>query len=424
MTQIESARKGIITDEIKIVAKNEFVEEEKLRDLLAKGMVVIPANKNHKNLIPIGIGKNLTTKVNANIGTSQDYYDINNEIKKIDMVIKYKCDTVMDLSTGGNIRDIRKALIERSTIPFGNVPVYQMVRDIVKNGKTFVDMSIEEMIEFIEEQAVDGVDFMTVHAGLTLKAINKIRIQKRKADIVSRGGSLITGWMLHNNKENPLYEYFDKILDIAKKYDVTLSLGDGLRPGCLADGTDWGQIEELLTLGELVKRSRDAGVQVMVEGPGHLPIDQIQMNIRLQKSICDEAPFYVLGPIVTDIAPGYDHITAAIGGAIAGTAGADFLCYVTPAEHLGLPDELDVKEGIIASRIAAHVADIGKKIPNAIDIDNRMAEARRNLNWRDQEKYCIDPEKYIDVRSERSSSTEACSMCGDLCVYKILKDKL
>ncbi len=271
---------------------------------------------------------------------------------------------------------------------------------------------------------MDGVDFMTVHAGLTLKAINKIRIQKRKADIVSRGGSLITGWMIHNNKENPLYEYFDKILDVAKKYDVTLSLGDGLRPGCLADGTDWGQIEELLTLGELVKRSRDAGVQVMVEGPGHLPIDQIQMNVKLQKSICDEAPFYVLGPIVTDIAPGYDHITAAIGGAIAGTAGADFLCYVTPAEHLGLPDELDVKEGIIASRIAAHVADIGKKIPKAIDIDNRMAEARRNLNWRDQEKYCIDPEKYIDVRSERSSSTEACSMCGDLCVYKILKDKL
>jgi len=424
MTQIENARKGIITDEMKIVAKNEFVEEEKLRDLLAKGMIVIPANKNHKNLIPIGIGKNLTTKVNANIGTSEDYYDINNEIKKIDMVIKYKCDTVMDLSTGGNIRDIRKALIERSTIPFGNVPVYQMVRDIVKNGKTFVNMSIEEMIEFIEEQAVDGVDFMTVHAGVTLKAINKIRIQKRKADIVSRGGSLITGWMIHNNKENPLYEYFDKILDIAKKYDVTLSLGDGLRPGCLADGTDWGQIEELLTLGELVKRSRDAGVQVMVEGPGHLPIDQIQMNIKLQKSICDEAPFYVLGPIVTDIAPGYDHITAAIGGAIAGTAGADFLCYVTPAEHLGLPDELDVKEGIIASRIAAHVADIGKKIPKAIDIDNRMAEARRNLNWKDQEKYCIDPEKYIDVRLKRSSSTEACSMCGDLCVYKILKDKL
>ncbi len=424
MTQIENARKGIITDEMKIVAKNEFVEEEKLRDLLAKGMIVIPANKNHKNLIPIGIGKNLTTKVNANIGTSEDYYDINNEIKKIDMVIKYKCDTVMDLSTGGNIRDIRKALIERSTIPFGNVPVYQMVRDIVKNGKTFVDMSIEEMIEFIEEQAVDGVDFMTVHAGVTLKAINKIRIQKRKADIVSRGGSLITGWMIHNNKENPLYEYFDKILDVAKKYDVTLSLGDGLRPGCLADGTDWGQIEELLTLGELVKRSRDAGVQVMVEGPGHLPIDQIKMNIKLQKSICDEAPFYVLGPIVTDIAPGYDHITAAIGGAIAGTAGADFLCYVTPAEHLGLPDELDVKEGIIASRIAAHVADIGKKIPKAIDIDNRMAEARRNLNWKDQEKYCIDPEKYIDVRLKRSSSTEACSMCGDLCVYKILKDKL
>lgn len=424
MTQIENARKGIITDELKIVAKKEFIEEEKLRELVAQGRVVIPANKNHKNLIPVGIGKGLTTKVNANIGTSEDYYEIENEIKKIDMVIKYKSDAVMDLSTGGNIRDIRKALIKRSTIPFGNVPVYQMVRDIVKRGKTFVDMSIEEMIGFIEEQAVDGVDFMTVHAGLTMRAINKIRIQKRKADIVSRGGSLITGWMLHNNKENPLYEHFDKVLDIANKYDVTLSLGDGLRPGCLADGTDWGQIKELLTLGELVKRARDAGVQVMVEGPGHLPIDQIEMNVKLQKSICDEAPFYVLGPIVTDIAPGYDHITAAIGGAIAGTAGADFLCYVTPAEHLGLPDEVDVKEGIIASRIAAHVADIGKKIPKVMDRDNKMAEARRNLDWIDQEKYCIDPEKYSKVRSERSSRTEACSMCGDLCVYKILKDLL
>lgn len=424
MTQIENARKGIITDELKIVAKKEFIEEEKLRELVTQGRVVIPANKNHKKLIPIGIGKGLTTKVNANIGTSEDYYEIENEIKKIDMVIKYKCDAVMDLSTGGNIRHIRKALIERSTIPFGNVPVYQMVRDIVKRGKTFVDMSIEEMIGFIEEQAVDGVDFMTVHAGLTMRAINKIRIQKRKADIVSRGGSLITGWMLHNNKENPLYEHFDKVLDIASKYDVTLSLGDGLRPGCLADGTDWAQIKELLTLGELVKRARDAGVQVMVEGPGHLPIDQIEMNVKLQKSICNEAPFYVLGPIVTDIAPGYDHITAAIGGAIAGTAGADFLCYVTPAEHLGLPDELDVKEGIIASRIAAHVADIGKKVPKVMDRDNKMAEARRNLDWRDQEKYCIDPEKYIKVRSERSSKTEACSMCGDLCVYKILKDLL
>ena len=424
MTQIENARKGIITDELKIVAKKEFIEEEKLRELVTQGRVVIPANKNHKNLIPIGIGKGLTTKVNANIGTSEDYYEIENEIKKIDMVIKYKCDAVMDLSTGGNIRDIREALIKRSTIPFGNVPVYQMVRDIVKRGKTFVDMSIEEMIGFIEEQAVDGVDFMTVHAGLTMRAINKIRIQKRKADIVSRGGSLITGWMLHNNKENPLYEHFDKVLDIANKYDVTLSLGDGLRPGCLADGTDWGQIKELLTLGELVKRARDAGVQVMVEGPGHLPIDQIEMNVKLQKSICNEAPFYVLGPIVTDIAPGYDHITAAIGGAIAGTAGADFLCYVTPAEHLGLPDEIDVKEGIIASRIAAHVADIGKKIPKAMDGDNKMAEARRNLDWRGQEKYCIDPEKYSKVRSERSSKTEACSMCGDLCVYKILKDLL
>ncbi len=422
MTQIESAKKGIITNQMKIVAAKESIDEEKLRQLIAEGKVVIPSNKNHKNLDPIGIGKFLKTKVNANIGTSGDFDKIEDELKKIDMVVKYQADTVMDLSTGGDVSEIRRALIERSTIPFGNVPIYQMAKDVAEKGGTFVKMTIHEMLEYIETQAVDGVDFMTLHAGLTMRAVEKLKKQQRRAGIVSRGGSIITGWMLHNKKENPFYEYFDRILEIAGKYDVTMSLGDGLRPGCLSDGSDWGQMEELLTLGELVKRCRAAGVQAMVEGPGHLPIGQIEMNIKLQKAICDEAPFYVLGPIVTDIAPGYDHITSAVGGAIAASAGADYLCYVTPTEHLGLPDEEDVKEGIIASRIAAHAGDIAKGIPGAMDRDNKMAEARKNLDWNLQEKLCMDPEKFRKIRKERGSATNACSMCGELCVYKILEN--
>lgn len=420
MTQLESARKGIVTEEMKTVAAAESIDEEKLRQLIEEGKVVIPSNINHKNLVPIGIGKYLRTKINANIGTSGDFDKIDSEVKKIDMVIRYKADTVMDLSTGGDVDKIRRVLIERSTIPFGNVPIYQMAKDIAAGGGTFVEMTFDEMLTYIEKQADDGVDYMTIHAGLTRRAIEKLKQRKRRAGIVSRGGSITTGWMLHNDKENPFYENFDRILDVAKKYDVTMSLGDGLRPGCLDDGSDWGQMEELLTLGELVKRCREAGVQAMVEGPGHLPIGQIEMNINLQKSVCDDAPFYVLGPIVTDIAPGYDHITSAMGGAIAASAGADYLCYVTPTEHLGLPDEDDVKEGIMASRIAAHVGDIAKGVPGAIDRDNRMAEARRNLDWAKQEEICMDPEKFRKVRSERSSSTDACSMCGSLCVYKIL----
>lgn len=422
MTQIESAKKGIITDQMKVVAAKESINKEKLKQLIAEGKIVIPSNKNHKNLDPIGIGKFLKTKINANIGTSGDFDKIESELKKIDMVMKYKADTVMDLSTGGDVTKIRRVLIEQSSIPFGNVPIYQMAKDFASKGRAFVQMTFEEMLEYIEIQADDGVDFMTIHAGMTMKAIEKLKRQQRRAGIVSRGGSIITGWMLHNKKENPFYEHFDRILEIAGKYDVTMSLGDGLRPGCLADGSDWGQMEELLTLGELVKRCREAGVQAMVEGPGHLPIGQIEMNIKLQKSICDEAPFYVLGPIVTDIAPGYDHITSAIGGAIAATAGADYLCYVTPTEHLGLPDEEDVKEGIMASRIAAHVGDIAKGIPGAIDMDNKMGEARRNLDWNRQEKLCMDPEKFRNIREERSTATDACSMCGNLCVYKILEN--
>lgn len=421
-TQIESAKKGIITEQMKVVAANESMDAETLRELVAEGRVVIPSNVNHKNLVPIGIGKFLKTKINANIGTSGDYDKIEDELKKIDMVEKYHADTVMDLSTGGDVDKIRRALVERSTIPFGNVPIYQMAKEVAAKGGAFVQMTIDEMLVYIEKQAEDGVDFMTIHAGLTRRAVEKIRKQRRRAGIVSRGGSITTGWMLHNNKENPFYEHFDRILEIARKYDVTMSLGDGLRPGCLSDGSDWGQVEELLTLGELVKRCREAGVQVMVEGPGHLPLGQIEMNIKLQKSICDDAPFYVLGPIVTDIAPGYDHITSAVGGAIAAAAGADYLCYVTPTEHLGLPDEDDVKEGIIASRIAAHAGDIAKGVPGAVDKDNEMAEARRKLDWKRQEQICMDPEKFRRIREERSTATDACSMCGSLCVYKILED--
>lgn len=424
MTQLESARKGIITAEAKVIAQKESIPVEKLRTLIAEGRVVIPANKNHKNLDPIGIGKFLRTKINANIGTSGDYANLEDELKKLALAVKYRSDTVMDLSTGGDISKIRRAMIDKSTIPFGNVPIYQMTKDIMNRGKAFVEMNVDEMFTYIATQAEDGVDFMTIHAGLTLKAIEKLKKKARKAGIVSRGGSIITGWMLHNDKENPFFEHFDRLLEIAVRYDVTLSLGDGLRPGSLADGSDWGQMEELLTLGELVSRSREAGVQVMVEGPGHLPLDQIEMNIKLQKKICDEAPFYVLGPLVTDIAPGYDHITSAIGGAIAGAAGADYLCYVTPTEHLGLPDEADVKEGIIAARIAAHAADIAKGVPGAIEQDHRMAEARKKLDWSQQEKLCIDAERFRQVRSARSTGTDACSMCGELCVYKILKDKL
>ena len=421
MTQLEYARDGKVTAEMKAVAAKEKLDEAGLAAAVAAGLVVIPANRNHKNLRPIGIGRGLRTKVNANIGTSGDFTRLEDEEQKLRVVQESGCDTVMDLSTGGDIPAIRRALLARSTIPFGNVPVYEMMVDAARQGKPFVSLDAPQMLDYIRRQAEDGIDFMTIHAGLTRKAIDKLKRRPRLAGIVSRGGSMLTGWMLHNQRENPFFEHFDRVLDLAREFDVTLSLGDGLRPGALADGSDWAQMEELLTLGELVQRARGSGVQVMVEGPGHLPIQQVEMNIRLQKEVCAGAPFYVLGPVVTDVAPGYDHITAAIGSAVAGAAGADFLCYVTPAEHLGLPDEQDVREGIMASRIAAHVADIAKGFPGALDWDGRMATARSRLDWAEQEKLCIDPVKFRQVRSRRTTSTDACSMCGDFCVYKVLK---
>ena len=424
MTQLEFAQKGKLTPQMRHVAEHEGMDPQTLLSATARGHIVIPANKNHKNLVPIGIGKGLKTKINANIGTSSDFSKVEDELKKMAMVIEFRADTVMDLSTGGDINAIRRQLLGACTIPFGNVPVYQMIKDQVNKGRTFIDMMPEEMLDTIRMQAEDGVDYMTIHCGLTRRAVDKVIRQKRVAGIVSRGGSITTAWMLRNKRENPFYEYYDDILKIAAEYDVTLSLGDGLRPGALVDGSDWGQLEELLTLGELVVRAREAGVQVMVEGPGHLPINQVEMNIKLQKVVCHEAPFYVLGPILTDIAPGYDHITSAMGGAIAASAGADFLCYVTPTEHLGLPGPDDVKEGIIASRIAAHVADIAKGVPGAMEWDRKMAQARKALDWKAQEDLCIDPVRFRSVRSDRHSQSNACSMCGELCVYNILKDYL
>ncbi len=422
MTQLEHARAGEITAEMKTVAASEHLEDAALVAAIASGAVVIPANRNHRNLRPVGIGKGLKTKVNANIGTSIDFSGLEDEQRKLQAVLDCGCDAVMDLSTGGDVTAIRRALLARATIPFGNVPVYEMMVDAPRQGSPFVSLAPERMLAYVRRQAEDGVDFMTVHAGLTLRAIDKLRKKPRLAGIVSRGGSMLTAWMLHNQKENPFFERFDELLAIAREFDVTLSLGDGLRPGALADGSDWAQLEELLTLGELVQRSRRAGVQVMVEGPGHLPLPQVEMNMRLQKEVCAGAPFYVLGPVVTDIAPGYDHVTAAIGSALAGAAGADFLCYVTPAEHLGLPDEGDVREGIMASRIAAHVADIAKGLPGALEWDRDMALARRRLDWAGQEKLALDPEKFRRIRERRSSRSDACSMCGDFCVYKVLED--
>jgi len=412
MTQLERARKGEITPEMETVARTESIDPELLREKIAAGTVVIPANINHKNLKPCGVGKGLSTKVNANIGTSSDYGDVSTELEKLRISIEAGADTVMDLSTGGDIPAFLQASVDASTVAIGTVPIYQAGIDAINEHGAIVKMTPDQMFKAIEDNAKDGVDFVTVHCGVTLGAIARLKAQGRVTDIVSRGGAFLTGWMLFNERENPLYEQFDRLLDIAREYDVTLSLGDGMRPGCLADATDRTQIEELITLGELGIRSRDAGVQVMVEGPGHVPLDQIETNIRLQKSLCQDAPFYVLGPLVTDIGAGYDHITSAIGGALAAMAGADFLCYVTPSEHLAIPDAADVREGVMASRIAAHAADIVKGIPGAAERDRKMAEARKALDWEAQARLALDPEKVRSVRQQRGTAAPACRMSG------------
>ena len=420
-TQMQLAREGKITEAMRQAAQREHIEAETLRERIAKGTVALCANINHAALKPCAVGEGLSTKVNANIGTSSTYPDIEPELKKLDEAVKCGADAVMDLSTGNHIDVSRRRIIEHSPIMVGTVPIYQATVRAIREHGAVVKMTEEDLLSTIEEQAKDGADFMTLHCGVTLDAIQRMRRQGRVMDIVSRGGSFIAGWMLHNERENPLYERYDDILDICEKYDVTISLGDGMRPGCTADATDRAQLTELITLGELVDRAWKRGVQVMVEGPGHVPYNQIAANMTLEKRLCRNAPFYVLGPLVTDIAPGYDHITAAIGGTLAAASGADFLCYVTPAEHLALPTIEDVHTGVITSRIAAHAADLVKGIPGAADWDRKMAQARKVLDWDAQLALAIDPELARQKRGARNKAgEEACSMCGDYCAVKIV----
>lgn len=424
MTRIESAKKGIITEEIKAVALSEHISPERLASDIAEGVTVIPINS-RRSIKPIGIGKGLKTKINANIGTSRDRVSLDEEQEKLDILVRYGADAVMDLSTGGPIKEMRRLLLNRTPLSVGTVPIYEAAIRSAETHGTIAKMTPDDLFDVIEEHAEEGVDFVTVHCGLTRKAIGRLQEEGRILDIVSRGGSFLLEWMIYNDRENPLYEHYDRLLEIAKKYDLTLSLGDGLRPGCLEDATDRSQIEELLTIGELRDKALVEGVQVIIEGPGHVPINQIELNIKIQKEICKGAPFYVLGPLVTDIAMGYDHIAAAIGGAIAGAAGADFLCYVTPAEHIRLPGIEDVKEGVIASKIAAHAADIAKGIPGAIELDRKMAQYRKNLDWNGQISLSIDPDKVRTWRAEvPPSESEVCSMCGEFCAIRIVEKAL
>ncbi len=419
MTQIEQARKGIITPEMKKAARAEGVEPEMIRQGIAAGNIVITRNRRHRSINPLAIGKGLRAKVNANIGTSPDQQDVREEIKKLKMAIRVGADTVMDLSTGGPVARIRKAILAESTVPIGTVPIYQAVVEAVKRRKSVLELSVDEIFAVIESQGEDGVDFITVHCGVTRESIRRFRRQGRLLDLVSRGGVLIMEWMRYNKRENPLYEYFDRLLGIARKYEMVLSLGDGLRPGCLADATDRGQVQELILLGELTQRAWEKGVQVMIEGPGHVPLDQIEANVILEKQLCHGAPFYVLGPLVTDVAPGYDHITAAIGGAVAGRAGADFLCYVTPAEHLRLPTVEDVREGVVATKIAAHAADIARGIKGAWERDIKISRARKRLDWEGQIKLSLDPERARGIReSSLPAESDVCTMCSEFCVIK------
>jgi len=415
------AKEGKISEEVKICAKNEKITPEYILNGLAKGEIVVCKNKKSRISKPCAIGKGLKTKVNVNIGTSKDRYDINDELEKLKIALEYGTDTIMDLSTGGDLDEVRKIIRENCPVPLGTVPIYQVAIEAVeKHHKSIVEMSVSEIFKVIERQAEDGVDFMTVHCGITKETLERLKNKERILGIVSRGGSFIAEWMIYNNKENPLYEYFDELLEIAYNYNVTLSLGDGIRPGCIADATDGGQIQELIILGELTLRAWEKGVQVMIEGPGHVPLDQVTANVKLQKKLCHNAPFYVLGPLPTDIAPGYDHIVGAIGGAIAGSVGADFLCYLTPAEHLRLPTLEDVKEGLIASKIAAHVADLIKGVKGAWEWDLEMAKARAKLDWEAQIKLSIDPEKAKRYRIEGGiSKSKACTMCGPYCAIKI-----
>lgn len=417
--QMTEAKRGRMTPEMEAVAKAEGKPAEFLLRSMATGRLIIPHNAKRENVSVQGIGKGLRTKINANIGTSPDYANIDEEVEKAKIAVRYGADTVMDLSIGGDIDEARRRILRAVNVPVGTVPIYQAGIEVSKRGD-IVGMSSDDIFNAIRMHAEDGVDFVTVHCGVTKVAIEALRRSGRLLEVVSRGGSFLAAWIIHNNEENPLYKEFDYLLELAREFDLTLSLGDGMRPGCLADASDVAQFQELLTLGELVERARAKDVQVMVEGPGHLPLDHIEANVRLEKTICKGAPFYVLGPIVTDIAPGYDHLVGAIGGAIAAWAGADYLCYVSPAEHLCLPGIEDVKEGVVATKIAAHVADIVKGI--GWERDDEMARARRGLDWTKQFELAIDPEKARELRRRRPPTIDpkVCAMCGKFCAIKMV----
>ncbi len=424
MTRIELARKGIITDEVKEVASSEGVSAEELSADIASGVSVIPINRKH-SIKPIGIGRNLRTKINANIGTSKDRISIEEEMEKLDVLVRYGADAVMDLSTGGPIKELRAMMLRKSPVAVGTVPIYEAAVRAAEDKGAIARMTPDDLFRVIEDHASSGVDFITVHCGLTMKAVERLKNEGRILDIVSRGGSLLLEWMVYNEKDNPLYGQYDRLLEIARQYDMTLSLGDGMRPGCLADATDRTQIEELLTLGELRDIAVDRGVQVIIEGPGHVPLNQVELNVKIEKEICKGAPFYVLGPLVTDIGMGYDHITAAIGGAVAGAAGADFLCYVTPSEHIRLPTVEDVKEGVIVSKLAAHAADIAKGIRGAIDADIKMARCRKALDWNGQIALSLNPDKVRGWRAEvPPTESDVCSMCGEFCAIRTVERAL
>ena len=421
MLERESALKGIISKGVRYVAGREKINPEVLAEKVAEGKVVI---LKHRNTY-LGIGEGLKIKVNANIGTSPDIVDVHSEIEKLKAACKYGADTVMDLSTGGDINKIRQTIVERSPVPVGTVPVYQAAIESIEEKGALVKMEPDKLFDVIEKHAEDGISFVTLHCGITLNTLERLRKSPRKTMVVSRGGAFLISWMIANEKENPLYEHFDRVLDIARKYDLVLSLGDGMRPGSIVDATDNSQIDELLTLGELTEIAWKNGVQVIIEGPGHIPLNEIPANVVLQKKICKGAPFYVLGPVVTDIAPGYDHITSTIGAAVAGWYGADFICYVTPSEHLGLPEIEEVVEGTIAAKIAAHSADIARGLKNSIEWDYKMDIARTQRNWQEEKKLSIDPVKFDKIHKRyKSTEKDVCTMCGKYCAIKTVEKYL
>lgn len=425
MGQLSEAKKGNLTSEMKQVAREERLNPELIGEGIARGEIIIPRNVRRNLRRPKAIGRGVRTKVNTNIGTSTDYVDLDYELKKLRVAIEAGTDTVMDLSTGGDLDEIRRAILRSCSLPVGTVPIYQAAIETIAERKALIRMTKDKVFEVIERQAEGGVDFVTVHCGLTGMSLERLKKEGRLTDIVSRGGAFLTTWMVANDEENPLYEQYDRLLEIARKYDLALSLGDGLRPGCLADSTDRAQVQELILLGELAKKAQEEGVQVMIEGPGHVCFNEIRANVLLEKKLCHNAPFYVLGPVVTDIAPGYDHITSAIGGAYAASSGADFLCYVTAAEHLRLPTVEDVRDGVVVTRIAAHIGDMAKGIKGAMEWDMKMAKARKRRDWEKQIELAIDPKLARRMREEsKPRLSDVCTMCGEYCALKLVEKAL